>query len=58
MRVIHGDGQQTIGECLDEGHWQSQSQQPLLVANFDLENAQLSAVHIICRKVHGYMFVQ
>jgi hypothetical protein len=56
MRVIYRDWQQTTGECLDEG--QSQSPLAITCGDIDLENAQLSAVHIISRKVHSHMLVQ
>ena len=55
MRVIYRDWQQTTGEYLDEGQSQSTA---IACGDIDLENAQLSAVHIICRKVHSYMPVQ
>ena len=57
MRVIYGYRYQTSGECLDVEVTESVSI-TVTLGDIDLENAQLSAVNIVCREVHSNMLVQ
>lgn len=57
MRVIYRYRYQTSGEFLNVEVTESAST-TVTWGDIDLENAQLSAVNIICREVHSNMVVQ
>jgi hypothetical protein len=57
MRVIYRYRYQTSGEFLNVEVTESAST-TVTWGDIDLENAQLSAVNIICREVHSNMLVQ